>query len=109
MSSLAEATNLIEVSLDGNPVALGGDCAPFLISYLPNLVTLTNMHVTEQVNAIRCPIEVRYVSKIMFITFILKFLRFVKQPWLGAQIKKQHMRLIALWGDQPSKLRGGIK
>ncbi|CAG9127431.1 unnamed protein product [Plutella xylostella] len=49
MSSLAEATSLIEVSLDGNPVALGGDCTPFLVSYLPNLLTLTNMHVTEQV------------------------------------------------------------
>lgn len=50
MATLAEVTTLIEVSLDGNPVALGGDCAPFLVSYLPNLVTLTNMHVTEQVN-----------------------------------------------------------
>lgn len=50
MSSLAEVTTLIEVSLDGNPVALGGDCTPFLVSYLPNLVTLTNMHVTEQVS-----------------------------------------------------------
>lgn len=49
MASLAEVTSLIEVSLDGNPVALGGDCTPFLVSYLPNLLTLTNMHVTEQV------------------------------------------------------------
>lgn len=49
VSSLAEATTLIEVSLDGNPVALGGDCTPFLVSYLPNLVTLSNLHVTEQV------------------------------------------------------------
>ncbi|CAG4987088.1 unnamed protein product [Colias eurytheme] len=49
VSSLAEAITLIEVSLDGNPVALGGDCTPFLVSYLPNLTTLTNMHVTEQV------------------------------------------------------------
>lgn len=49
MSSLADATTLINVSLDGNPVALGGDCTPFLVSYLPNLLTLTNMHVTEQV------------------------------------------------------------
>ncbi|GBP57224.1 Leucine-rich repeat-containing protein 49 [Eumeta japonica] len=48
MSSVAEATSLAEVSLDGNPVALGGDCTPFLVAYLPNLVTLTNMHVTEQ-------------------------------------------------------------
>lgn len=52
MSSLADAAELVEISLDGNPVALGGDCAPFLISYLPNLLTLTNMHVTEQVNII---------------------------------------------------------
>ncbi|XP_038211214.1 leucine-rich repeat-containing protein 49 [Zerene cesonia] len=49
VSSLAEAITLLEVSLDGNPVALGGDCTPFLVSYLPNLTTLTNMHVTEQV------------------------------------------------------------
>ncbi|XP_026763325.2 leucine-rich repeat-containing protein 49 [Galleria mellonella] len=49
VSSLAEATSLIDVSLDGNPVALGGDCTPFLVSYLPSLLTLTNMHVTDQV------------------------------------------------------------
>ncbi|XP_023939956.1 leucine-rich repeat-containing protein 49 [Bicyclus anynana] len=49
VSSLAEATSLTEVSLDGNPVALGGDCTPFLVSYLPNLTTLTNMHVSDQV------------------------------------------------------------
>ncbi|XP_049876574.1 leucine-rich repeat-containing protein 49 [Pectinophora gossypiella] len=49
MSTLSEVTSLIEVSLDGNPVALGGDCTPFLVSYLPNLLTLTNMHVTDQV------------------------------------------------------------
>lgn len=53
MSSLAEVTSLIEVSLDGNPVALGGDCTPFLVSYLPNLVTLTNMNVSEQVSVDR--------------------------------------------------------
>ncbi|CAH2042125.1 unnamed protein product, partial [Iphiclides podalirius] len=51
VSSLAEAVSLIEVTLDGNPVALGGDCTPFLVSYLPNLVTLSSMHVTEQVRA----------------------------------------------------------
>nr|XP_021183041.2 leucine-rich repeat-containing protein 49 [Helicoverpa armigera] len=49
MSSLAEAVSLVDVSLDSNPVALGGDCVPFLVSYLPNLLTLSNMHVTEQV------------------------------------------------------------
>ncbi|CAG5036016.1 unnamed protein product [Parnassius apollo] len=49
VSSLAEAISLIEVNLDGNPVGLGGDCTPFLVSYLPNLVTLSSMHVTEQV------------------------------------------------------------
>ncbi|XP_045523550.1 leucine-rich repeat-containing protein 49 isoform X1 [Pieris brassicae] len=51
VSSLAEATTLIEVSLDGNPVALGGDCTPFLVSYLPNLVSLSNLHVTDQVRS----------------------------------------------------------
>uniref|UniRef100_A0A2A4JDF5 Leucine-rich repeat-containing protein 49 n=1 Tax=Heliothis virescens TaxID=7102 RepID=A0A2A4JDF5_HELVI len=49
MSSLAEAVSLVDVSLDSNPVALGGDCVPFLVSHLPNLLTLSNMHVTEQV------------------------------------------------------------
>ncbi|KOB64173.1 Uncharacterized protein OBRU01_24521 [Operophtera brumata] len=49
VASLAEAISLIDISLDGNPVALGGDCTPFLVSYLPNLLTLTNMHVTDQV------------------------------------------------------------
>lgn len=52
VASLAEATTLTEVSLDNNPVALGGDCTPFLVSYLPNLVTLTNMHVSEQVSTV---------------------------------------------------------
>ncbi|XP_014365489.2 leucine-rich repeat-containing protein 49 [Papilio machaon] len=51
VSSLAEAMSLVEVTLDGNPVALGGDCTPFLVSYLPNLVTLSSMHVTDQVRA----------------------------------------------------------
>ncbi|XP_047523002.1 leucine-rich repeat-containing protein 49 [Pieris napi] len=51
VSSLAEATTLIEVSLDSNPVALGGDCTPFLVSYLPNLVSLSNLHVTDQVRS----------------------------------------------------------
>ncbi|XP_063830336.1 leucine-rich repeat-containing protein 49 isoform X2 [Ostrinia nubilalis] len=49
VSSLAEATSLIDIALDGNPVALGGDITPFLVSYLPNLLTLTGMHVTDQV------------------------------------------------------------
>ncbi|CAH2089294.1 unnamed protein product [Euphydryas editha] len=49
VASLAEATTLTEVSLDNNPVALGGDCTPFLVSYLPNLITLSSMHVSEQV------------------------------------------------------------
>ncbi|CAK1550723.1 unnamed protein product [Leptosia nina] len=51
VSTLAEATTLIEVSLDGNPVALGGDCTPFLVSYLPNLTTLSSMTVTDQVRS----------------------------------------------------------
>ncbi|XP_013162951.1 PREDICTED: leucine-rich repeat-containing protein 49 [Papilio xuthus] len=51
VSSLAEAMSLVEVTLDGNPVALGGDCTPFLVSYLPNLLTLSSMHVTDQVRA----------------------------------------------------------
>lgn len=62
VSSLAEATSLVEVSLDGNPVALGGDCTPFLVSYLPNLVTLTNMHVSDQVRVISAETEIIVIT-----------------------------------------------
>lgn len=62
VSSLAEATSLVEVSLDGNPVALGGDCTPFLVSYLPNLVTLTNMHVSDQVRVISAETEITVIT-----------------------------------------------
>lgn len=50
MSSIAKATILKEVSIDNNPVSMGGgDCVSFLASYLPLLVNLNGMQVTEQV------------------------------------------------------------
>lgn len=49
MSAIAKAINLKEITVDNNPVSLGGDCVSFLVSYLPNLTLLSQMHVTEQV------------------------------------------------------------
>lgn len=53
MTSIAKSTNLKEISIDNNPVSLAGDCISFLVSYLPHLVTLNNMQVTEQVGIIQ--------------------------------------------------------
>lgn len=49
MSSIAKSINLREVSVDNNPVSVGGDCVSFLVSYLPNLLLLSNMQITDQV------------------------------------------------------------
>lgn len=49
MSSIAKATNIKEISIDNNPVFLGGDCVSFLVSYLPNLTSLNTMQVTDLV------------------------------------------------------------
>ncbi|KDR12222.1 hypothetical protein L798_13829, partial [Zootermopsis nevadensis] len=49
MSSIVTATQLSEVTVDGNPVSLGGDCVSFLVSYLPCLKLLSCMEVTEPV------------------------------------------------------------
>lgn len=49
MSSIAKAINLKEVTIENNPVSLGGDCVSFLVSYLPTLISLSQMQVTEQV------------------------------------------------------------
>lgn len=49
MSAIAKAINLREVTLESNPVSLGGDCVSFLVSYLPHLSLLSQMQVTEQV------------------------------------------------------------
>lgn len=49
MSAIAKAINLKEVTLESNPVSLGGDCVSFLVSYLPHLSLLSQMQVTEQV------------------------------------------------------------
>ncbi|XP_055716509.1 uncharacterized protein LOC129810209 [Phlebotomus papatasi] len=49
MSCIAKAINLKEVTIENNPVSLAGDCVSFLVSYLPCLVSLSQMQVTEQV------------------------------------------------------------
>ncbi|KAJ8928190.1 hypothetical protein NQ314_019253 [Rhamnusium bicolor] len=49
ISSLAKSSNLKEISIDNNPVSLGGDCVSFLVSYLPQLTKLNTMQITDQV------------------------------------------------------------
>ncbi|KAM7357436.1 uncharacterized protein ACRADG_002786 [Cochliomyia hominivorax] len=49
MSSIAKAQNLIEITIENNPLTLAGDCVSFLVSYLPKLQTLSQMPITEQV------------------------------------------------------------
>lgn len=49
MAAIAKAINLKEVTLESNPVSLGGDCVSFIVSYLPHLTLLSQMQVTEQV------------------------------------------------------------
>ncbi|KAE8750420.1 hypothetical protein FOCC_FOCC002714 [Frankliniella occidentalis] len=49
MYSVAKAAHLREVTIDGNPVAQGGDCVSFLVSYLPNLMMLSNLQITDPV------------------------------------------------------------
>ncbi|XP_046661614.1 leucine-rich repeat-containing protein 49-like isoform X2 [Homalodisca vitripennis] len=49
MSSVVKASQVREVSVDGNPIALVGDCVSFLVSYLPNLELLSQVQVSEQV------------------------------------------------------------
>ncbi|XP_049314018.1 uncharacterized protein LOC105232816 [Bactrocera dorsalis] len=51
MASIAKATNLLEMTIENNPVSLAGDCVSFLVSYLPRLQTLSQMPITEQVRA----------------------------------------------------------
>lgn len=49
MSGVCEAVELREITVDGNPVALGNDCTSFLVSYLPHLQLLSHMQITDQV------------------------------------------------------------
>nr|XP_023022327.1 leucine-rich repeat-containing protein 49 [Leptinotarsa decemlineata] len=49
ISSLAKSPNIKEISIDNNPISLGGDCVSFLVSYLPLLIKLNSMQITEQV------------------------------------------------------------
>ncbi|XP_046808487.1 uncharacterized protein LOC111685870 [Lucilia cuprina] len=49
MASIAKAQNLVEITIENNPLTLAGDCVSFLVSYLPKLQTLSQMPITEQV------------------------------------------------------------
>lgn len=49
LGCIAKAINLKEITVENNPVALAGDCCSFLVSFLPNLLMLSQMHVTDQV------------------------------------------------------------
>ncbi|CAG9765800.1 unnamed protein product [Ceutorhynchus assimilis] len=49
ISSIAKSPNVKEISIDNNPVFLAGDCVSFLVSYLPHLIKLNTMQITEQV------------------------------------------------------------
>ncbi|CAD7082790.1 unnamed protein product [Hermetia illucens] len=51
MYSIGDATNLQEVTIENNPVSLAGDCVSFLVSYLPNLVMLSQMPISDQVRS----------------------------------------------------------
>uniref|UniRef100_A0A1I8MMN0 Dynein axonemal assembly factor 1 homolog n=1 Tax=Musca domestica TaxID=7370 RepID=A0A1I8MMN0_MUSDO len=49
MASIAQAFNIIEITIENNPVSLAGDCVSFLVSHLPKLQSLSQMPITEQV------------------------------------------------------------
>lgn len=49
MASIAQAYNVIEITIENNPVSLAGDCVSFLVSHLPKLQSLSQMPITEQV------------------------------------------------------------
>jgi len=49
MSSIAKSINLKEITIENNPISLAGDCVSFLVSYLPMLVSLNQLQITEQV------------------------------------------------------------
>jgi len=49
MSSIAKSINLKEITIENNPISLAGDCVSFLVSYLPLLMSLNQLQITEQV------------------------------------------------------------
>ncbi|XP_060535120.1 leucine-rich repeat-containing protein 49 isoform X2 [Cylas formicarius] len=49
ISSIVKSQNIKEISVDNNPIYLTADCVSFLVSYLPNLMKLNSMQITEQV------------------------------------------------------------
>ncbi|KAF7265554.1 uncharacterized protein LOC143195787 [Rhynchophorus ferrugineus] len=49
ISSIAKSPNIKDISIDNNPIFLTGDCVSFLVAYLPHLVKLNAMQITDQV------------------------------------------------------------
>lgn len=49
--SIARSSNIKEITIDGNPVFLTGDCTSFLVSYLPHLAKLNGMQINDQVSS----------------------------------------------------------
>jgi leucine-rich repeat-containing protein 49 len=49
MQAVAKSINLKEITIENNPISLGGDCISFLVSYLPSLMSLNQLQITEQV------------------------------------------------------------
>ncbi|CAO1415953.1 unnamed protein product [Diamesa serratosioi] len=49
MNSIAKSINLKEITIENNPISLAGDCVSFLVSYLPLLMSLNQLQITEQV------------------------------------------------------------
>lgn len=49
MSTIAKSINLKEITIENNPISLAGDCVSFLVSYLPMLISLNQLQITEQV------------------------------------------------------------
>ncbi|XP_031637306.1 uncharacterized protein LOC116349845 [Contarinia nasturtii] len=49
LSCLRKLMNLREITIENNPISLGGDCISFLVSYLKRLTSFNQMHITDQV------------------------------------------------------------
>ncbi|XP_017771668.1 PREDICTED: leucine-rich repeat-containing protein 49 [Nicrophorus vespilloides] len=48
LSNVIKSPNIIEISIENNPVLLNNDCVPFLVSYLPKLAIVNKMTINEQ-------------------------------------------------------------
>lgn len=49
MQTVAKSVNLKEITIENNPISLGGDCVSFLVSYLPSLISLNRLEITLEV------------------------------------------------------------